>query len=54
MYETKEESNKLKKSGKTPVVIDFELSNKCNERCVFCRDEKGNIFDVLCFGFHKT
>tara|TARA_B100001750_G_C15487478_1_gene589168 strand:- start:379 stop:1500 length:1122 start_codon:yes stop_codon:yes gene_type:complete len=37
---------KLKKSGKTPVVIDFELSNKCNERCVFCRDEKGNIFDV--------
>ena len=32
---------KLKTSGKTPVVINFELSNKCNERCVFCRDEKG-------------
>ena len=36
---------KLKTSGKTPVVINFELSNKCNERCVFCRDEKGKIFD---------
>ena len=37
---------KLKTSGKTPVVIDIELSNKCNERCVFCRDEKGKIFDI--------
>ena len=37
---------KLRKSGKTPVVIDIELSNKCNERCVFCRNEKGNIFDI--------
>ena len=27
---------KLKKSGKTPVIIDVELSNHCNERCVFC------------------
>ncbi len=37
---------KLNKTGKTPVVIDFELSNKCNERCVFCRNEKGEIFDI--------
>ena len=37
---------KLKTSGKTPVVIDVELSNKCNEYCVFCRDEKGKIFDI--------
>jgi len=37
---------KLKTSGKTPVVIDIELSNKCKERCVFCRDEKGKIFDI--------
>jgi len=37
---------KLRTSGKTPVVIDVELSNKCNEYCVFCRDEKGRIFDI--------
>ena len=32
---------KLNRSGKTPVVIDIELDNRCNERCVFCRNEKG-------------
>lgn len=32
-------------SGKSPVVINFELWNECNESCVFCRDEKDNIFD---------
>ena len=37
---------KLNKSGKTPVVIDIELDNRCNERCVFCRNEKGDIFDI--------
>ena len=37
---------KLSNSSKYPVVINMELSNKCNERCVFCRDEKGNIFDL--------
>ena len=37
---------KLKTSAKTPVVVNFELSNKCNEHCVFCRDEKGKIFDM--------
>jgi MoaA/NifB/PqqE/SkfB family radical SAM enzyme len=37
---------KLTNSSKYPVVINMELSNKCNERCVFCRDEKGNIFDL--------
>jgi MoaA/NifB/PqqE/SkfB family radical SAM enzyme len=36
----------LSRSSKYPVVINMELSNKCNERCVFCRDEKGNIFDL--------
>ncbi len=37
---------KLNTSGKTPVVIDIELDNRCNERCVFCRNEKGEIFDI--------
>ena len=37
---------KLNKSGKTPIIIDIELSNHCNERCVFCRDVKGNIYDI--------
>ena len=37
---------KLNRSGKTPVVIDIELDNRCNERCVFCRNEKGEIFDI--------
>ena len=36
---------KLSNSSKYPVVINMELSNKCNERCVFCRDEKGNFSD---------
>ena len=36
---------KLDTSGKTPVVIIAELSNRCNESCVFCRDEKGRIYD---------
>ena len=37
---------KLTNSSKYPVVINMELSNKCNERCVFCRDEK-EIFSIL-------
>ena len=34
-----------KTSGKTPVIINCELSNRCNESCLFCRDEKGRIYD---------
>ena len=34
---------KLKTSGKAPVIIDVELSNHCNERCVFCRDIKAEF-----------
>lgn len=37
---------KLNYTSNYPVVINMELSNKCNERCVFCRDAKGNIFDL--------
>lgn len=46
MYSSISYSLKLSKSSTYPVVINMELSNKCNERCVFCRDEKGKIFDL--------
>lgn len=36
---------KLDRSGRTPMVISFELSNHCNESCVFCRSENGEIYD---------
>lgn len=34
------------KSGKAPYVISIELSNDCNANCVFCRDQKGHIYDM--------
>ena len=34
------------RSGKSPVVINFELWNECNESCLFCRDENGQIFSA--------
>ena len=37
---------KLKKSGKSPIVISVDLWNECNENCVFCRSEKGEIYDL--------
>jgi MoaA/NifB/PqqE/SkfB family radical SAM enzyme len=46
MYSSISYSLKLNQSSTYPVVINMELSNKCNERCVFCRDEKGKIFDL--------
>ncbi len=36
---------KLDRSGQTPFIINFELSNHCNESCVFCRSASGKIFD---------
>ena len=36
---------KLDKSARTPFVINFDVSNHCNENCVFCRDETGKIFN---------
>ncbi len=37
---------RLKKSGKSPIVISVDLWNECNENCVFCRSERGEIYDV--------
>ena len=37
---------KSTKSGKTPIIITFEMWNECNESCLFCRDKDGNIFDL--------
>ena len=37
---------RLKKSGKSPIVISVDLWNECNENCVFCRSEKGEIYDL--------
>ena len=47
IYSSLSYSFKFSKSSIYPViVINMELSNKCNERCVFCRNEKGKIFDL--------
>jgi len=32
-------------SGHSPIAINFELWNECNESCVFCRSESGAIYD---------
>ncbi|MCX5703416.1 MAG: radical SAM protein [Candidatus Omnitrophica bacterium] len=37
---------KLKKSAVSPYLINFELWNECNERCVFCRTNEGEIYDA--------
>ena len=36
---------RLKRSGKFPFVINFELWNECNANCVFCRSANGEIYD---------
>lgn len=36
----------LKIAARTPLLINFELSNHCNEKCVFCRTNRGQIFDL--------
>jgi len=41
---------KSNNSGKSPIVINFELWNECNESCVFCRNENDEIFDSNPFG----
>ncbi len=33
-------------AARTPFLINFELSNNCNESCVFCRNGNGKIFDL--------
>ena len=36
---------KSNKSGKYPIMMNFELWNECNEACVFCRNAEGIITD---------
>lgn len=33
-------------AGKSPVMMNFELWNECNENCVFCRSNIGEIFNL--------
>jgi MoaA/NifB/PqqE/SkfB family radical SAM enzyme len=33
-------------AGKSPIMINFELWNECNESCVFCRSNLGQIYDL--------
>jgi len=35
-----------KKSGTSPFILSLELGNECNANCLFCRDEKGKIYDM--------
>ncbi|SVD12810.1 uncharacterized protein METZ01_LOCUS365664, partial [marine metagenome] len=37
---------KSNNSGQSPIVINFELWNECNESCLFCRDENDQIFNA--------
>jgi MoaA/NifB/PqqE/SkfB family radical SAM enzyme len=37
---------RLKKSAASPYLINFELGNECNERCVFCRTSDGEVYDA--------
>ena len=33
-------------AGNSPVMMNFELWNECNESCVFCRSNVGEIYNV--------
>lgn len=37
---------KLKRSARYPFMINFELGNECNANCLYCRNEKGDIYDI--------
>lgn len=36
---------KSEKSARYPFTISFELSNECNANCLFCRTERGEIYN---------
>lgn len=36
---------KLNKSARAPLMVSIELWNECNVDCLFCRDQKGAIYD---------
>ena len=33
-------------SAKSPLLMNFELWNECNESCVFCRSDKNKVYDA--------
>lgn len=37
---------KLKKSAPSPFILSLELWNECNAGCLFCRDKKGQIYNI--------
>jgi len=37
---------KLKRSAPSPFILSLELGNECNANCLFCRDEKGRIYNI--------
>ena len=37
---------KLKKSAVSPFILSLELWNECNAGCLFCRDDKGRIYNI--------
>lgn len=37
---------RLRQSARSPIVVNFELWNECNESCVFCRSENDDIYDT--------
>jgi sulfatase maturation enzyme AslB (radical SAM superfamily) len=37
---------KLRRSGTSPIMMNFELWNECNESCVFCRSADDLIYDA--------
>lgn len=38
-------SLRLRKSAKYPFMINFELCNECNLRCLYCRNAEGDLYD---------
>lgn len=39
-------ARRWERSAWSPFLINFETGNNCNESCVFCRTERGEIFDL--------
>jgi len=37
---------RLRRSGASPIMMNFELWNECNESCVFCRSADDLIYDA--------
>ncbi len=37
---------KTKKSARAPFLLSLELWNECNAGCLFCRNEKGQVYNI--------